>query len=131
VMETLKQKEIQEEIRSALSREGALERREQRELRRAEATGRVSSFLKNRANSDETLRASLALVDAGVSTPSAQAIIQYQKVVETNRTNISPKIEQSQPDPQTILPPRPNDNKLYVLCVQNTELKWIETEDCA
>lgn len=130
-METLKEKDFQEEIRSALSRENTLERREQRELRKAEATGRISSFLRNRASSDEVLRASLALAEANNPSQFAQATIQYQKAVETSRTSISPKIEQSQPDPQTILPPRPNDNKLYVLCVQNTELKWIETEDCA
>jgi hypothetical protein len=28
------------------------------------------------------------------------------------------------------LPPRPNDNLLYVLCVKNTELQWVATEAC-
>jgi hypothetical protein len=129
-METLKEKDLQEEIRSALSREGALEKREQRELRKAEATGRVTSFLRKRASSDETLRASLALVEANSSSEFAQATIQYQKSVETSRTSTSPRIEQSQPDPQTILPPRPSDNKIYVLTVKNTELTWMETVDC-
>ena len=129
-METLKEKDLQEEIRSALSREGALERREQRDLKKAEATGRVTSFLRNRAGSDEVLRASLALTQAGSPSEFAQATIQYQKAVETKRTSTSPRIEQSQPAPQTTLPPRPNNNNLYVLCVQNTELKWVETQDC-
>lgn len=126
-MNTFEKKDFQEEVRSALSREGALERREQRDLKRAEATGRVTSFLRNRANSDEVLRASLALTEANNSAQFAQATVQYQRAIETKRTSDSPKIEQSQPDPQTILPPRPNDDEIYTLCVEDTELKWLQT----
>lgn len=32
--------------------------------------------------------------------------------------------------PDIILPTAPDDDKLYVLGIQNKQLKWVETEDC-
>ena len=113
--------------------ESARLKREDREVRKAQSTGRVSSFLNRRSESDEVLRATLGVIQANDPLSQAQATIEYQKAVgETVEgvRQVSAGGSDAMVSTETVLPPRPNDNLLYVLCVRNTELTWVATEDC-
>ena len=89
--------------------------------------------LNRRSESDEVLRATLGVIQANGPLSQAQATIEYQKAVgETVEgvRQVSTGGSGGSTSTETVLPPRPNDNLLYVLCVRNTELTWVATEDC-
>jgi hypothetical protein len=126
------QEQVEKDMREARS-ESAKSKREGRDLKKAQSTGRVSSFLNSRSQSDEVLRATLGVIQASDPLSQAQATVQYQQKIGDVTNGIrqvsSGDIGGSS---QAVgeLPPRPNDNILYVLGVRNTELQWIQTEDC-
>ena len=126
------QEQVEKDMREARL-ESVRSKREERDLRKAQSTGRVSSFLNSRSQSDETLRATLGVIQANDQLSQAQATIEYQKAVgETVEgvRQVSAGGSDAMVSTETVLPPRPNDNLLYVLCVRNTELTWVATEDC-
>lgn len=126
------QEQIERDMREARI-ESVRSKREERDLRKAQSTGRVSSFLNNRSQSDETLRAALGVIQANDPLSQAQATIQYEQTVGEvggRVRQVSAGGSDSMASTETVLPPRPNDNNLYVLGVRNTELQWIQTEDC-
>jgi hypothetical protein len=126
------QEQVEKDMREARL-ESVRSKREERDLRKAQSTGRVSSFLNSRSQSDETLRATLGVIQANDPLSQAQATIEYQKAVgETVEgvRQVSAGGSDAMVSTETVLPPRPNDNLLYVLCVRNTELTWVATEDC-
>lgn len=126
------QEQIEKDMREARI-ESSRSKREERDLRKAQSTGRISSFLNNRSQSDETLRAALGVIQANDPLSQAQATIEYQQKVGEMTDGVR-KISSGEigGSSQAVgeLPPRPNDNLLYVLGVRNTELIWIETESC-
>ena len=135
-MNIFEKRKAQEQVEKDM-REARLEyvrsKREELDLRKAQSTGRVSSFLNSRSQSDETLRATLGVIQANDPLSQAQATIEYQKAVgETVEgvRQVSAGGSDAMVSTETVLPPRPNDNLLYVLCVRNTELTWVATEDC-
>ena len=126
------QEQVEKDMREARL-ESVRSKREERDLRKAQSTGRVSSFLNSRSQSDETLRATLGVIQANDPLSQAQATIEYQKAVgETVEgvRQVSAGGSDAMVSTETVLPPRPNDNLLYVLCVKNSELIWTATEDC-
>jgi hypothetical protein len=126
------QEQIEKDMRESRI-ESVRSKREDREVRKAQSTGRVSSFLNRRSESDEVLRATLGVIQANGPLSQAQATIEYQKAVgETVEgvRQVSAGGSGGSTSTETVLPPRPNDNLLYVLCVRNTELTWVATEDC-
>jgi hypothetical protein len=126
------QEQIEKDMREARI-ESSRSKREERDLRKAQSTGRISSFLNNRSQSDETLRAALGVIQANDPLSQAQATIQYEQTVGEvggGVRQVSAGGSDSMASTETVLPPRPNDNNLYVLGVRNTELQWIQTEDC-
>jgi hypothetical protein len=126
------QEQIEKDMRESRI-ESVRSKREDREVRKAQSTGRVSSFLNRRSESDEVLRATLGVIQANGPLSQAQATIEYQKAVgETVEgvRQVSTGGSGGSTSTETVLPPRPNDNLLYVLCVRNTELTWVATEDC-
>ena len=126
------QEQVEKDMREARS-ESAKSKREGRDLKKAQSTGRVSSFLNSRSQSDEVLRATLGVIRASDPLSQAQATVQYQqKVGEVTNgiRQVSSGGIGGTPKVGSELQPRPNDNLLYVLCVRNTELTWVATEDC-
>jgi hypothetical protein len=126
------QEQVEKDMREARS-ESAKSKREGRDLKKAQSTGRVSSFLNRRSQSDEVLRATLGAIRASDPLSQAQATVQYQQKIGEVTNGIrqisSGGIGGSS---QAVgeLPPRPNDGLLYVLGARNTELIWIATESC-
>lgn len=126
------QEQVEKDMREARL-ESVRSKREERDLRKAQSTGRVSSFLNSRSQSDETLRAALGVIQASDPLSQAQATIEYQQTigeVKGGIRQVSAGGSDAMISTQTVLPPRPNDNLLYVLCVKNSELIWTATEDC-
>lgn len=126
------QEQVEKDMREARL-ESVRSKREGRDLRKAQSTGRVSSFLNSRSQSDETLRAALGVIQASDPLSQAQATIEYQQKIGEVTGGIR-KISSGDIGGSSKvgieLPPRPNDNLLYVLCVKNSELIWTATEDC-
>lgn len=121
------------EVRSANNSARAASNRESRELRKMQSSGRVSSFLKRKAESDGVLRATIGLLQASDPLSSAQAVIEYGKAIGGAATSSQPSSGgggTTSRAPQVVLPPRPVGTALHVLCVKNTELMWVATEDC-
>jgi len=121
---------LEQEIRETrLGR--AKDKRIEREFKQAQATNSVSFFLKKESQSNKDLRAALSQIDPSLQF-SQQPSVEYKPTTNSaNKTNQATRAaDQKQNSIETILPPRPNDNKLYVLCVRDTELQWIETVDC-
>jgi hypothetical protein len=129
------QEQIEKDMRASRI-ESSRSKREDRDLKKAQSTGRVSSFLNSRSQSDGVLRAALGVIRSNDPLSQAQATIEYQKVVGETTTEgagvrqVSAGGGGTSASTETVLPPRPNDNLLYVLGVRNTELIWIETESC-
>jgi hypothetical protein len=105
-------------------REAARLKREDRELKKAQSTGRVSSFLNSRAQSDEVLRAALGMIQVGVAPSQVQATVEYQEKVGDIKGGTSQDSSRGAPERAGELPPRPDDNEVYFLASENTELKW-------
>jgi hypothetical protein len=126
-MRILEKKDLEEEVRAALSRERAANRRIERELKGVQSGDKVSSFLQKQSESNDVLRASIAIATSRDPMELAQATIQYQKAIETKSPQETRRVgvEQIQPEPQTVLPPRPNDSSIYSLITEATELKWL------
>jgi hypothetical protein len=126
------QEQVEKDMREART-ESAASKREGRDLKKAQSTGRVSFFLNKRSQSDEVLRAALGVIQASDPLSQAQATIQYQQKVGEVTSGIR-KVSSNDFGgmPKTVgeLPPRPDDNLLYALCVKNTELQWVATEGC-
>ena len=74
------QEQIEKDMRESRI-ESVRSKREDREVRKAQSTGRVSSFLNRRSESDEVLRATLGVIQANGPLSQAQATIEYQKAV--------------------------------------------------
>lgn len=133
------------------SKERSRDSRIQRDLRKVESGGRVSSFLKREAESDEVLKASIGLASARDPVSLAQATIQYQKATGT-QSGPAPKIEHifkenfdarlpngtnngdllfwdSSSEKWTILAP-PSGSGLKVLASNGGVPFWNDTEDC-
>ena len=120
------QEQIEKDMRESRI-ESVRSKREDREVRKAQSTGRVSSFLNRRSESDEVLRATLGVIRANDPLSQAQATIEYQKAVgETAEgvRQISSGGSGGSASTETILPPRPNNNEAHFLASQNAELKW-------
>jgi hypothetical protein len=118
------EEQIERDLRDARLQKSK-DRRIERELKKTQSTGNVSSFLKKEADSNEILKSTLATIDP--SFQFQQASVEYQKSLTTTST-ISPldqRVQQNQPSPETVLPPRPDDNLIYSLTVEDTELKWL------
>lgn len=127
------QEQVERDMREA-RKESAASRREARDLKKAQSTGRVSSFLSKRSQSDEVLRATLGVIQASDPLSLAQATIQYQqKVGEVTKgmREVSSNNFGGTSKTEGELPPRPSGGSLYVLCVRDQELMWISTESCA
>jgi hypothetical protein len=116
------QEQVERDLREASSQRSR-DRRVERDLKKAQSTGNVSYFLKKQSDSNEILRSALATVDPSFQQPS----VEYQKSLTTTATQrtLDQKLQQIQPSPETILPPRPNDDLIYSLTVEDTELRWL------
>ena len=120
------QEQVEKDMRESRI-ESVRSKREDREIRKAQSTGRVSSFLNSRSQSNEVLRATLGVIRANDPLSQAQATVEYQKAVgETVEgvRQVSAGGSGGSASTETVLPPRPGDNEVYFLASQNTELKW-------
>lgn len=120
------QEQVEKDMREARS-ESAKSKREGRDLKKAQSTGRVSSFLNSRSQSDEVLRATLGVIRASDPLSQAQATVQYQqKIGEVTNgiRQVSSGGIGGTPKVGSELPPRPDDSEVYFLASENTELKW-------
>jgi hypothetical protein len=120
------QEQVEKDMREARS-ESAMSKREGRDLKKAQSTGRVSSFLNRRSQSDEVLRATLGVIRASDPLSQAQATIQYQqKIGEVTNgiRQVSSGGIGGSSEAGNELPPRPDDSEVYFLASENTELKW-------
>lgn len=120
------QEQVEKDMREARS-ESAKSKREGRDLKKAQSTGRVSSFLNSRSQSDEVLRATLGVIRASDPLSQAQATVQYQqKVGEVTNgiRQVSSGGIGGASKAGNELPPRPGDSEVYFLASENTELKW-------
>lgn len=124
------QEQVEKDMREARL-ESVRSKREERDLRKAQSTGRVSSFLNSRSQSDETLRAALGVIQASDPLSQAQATIEYQQTigeVDGGVRQVSAGGSDATISTETVLPPRPDDGEVYFLASENTELKWIDSE---
>jgi hypothetical protein len=127
------------------------QKRIDRELKKVQSGGRVSSFLKREAEKNEVLSASLGVATASDMLSMGQALIKYEDAI--NRVNISDELKtEDQPTPEipapeipigenvgdllywnglawVILPP-PSGSALRVLATNGSVPFWAETEDC-
>jgi hypothetical protein len=127
------------------------QKRIDRELKKVQSGGRVSSFLKREADKNEVLSASLDLAAARDPLAIGMAVIEYQDAI--NRVNISDELKTDPiPQPKVIPPeipdgenvgdllywdgaawvilPPPSDSALRVLATNGGVPFWAQTEDC-
>ena len=130
------------------------QKRIDRELKKVQSGGRVSSFLKREAEKNEVLSASLGVATASDMLSMGQALIKYEDAI--NRVNISDELKtEDQPIPEipedaedalptgenngdllywngeawVILPP-PSGTDTKVLASTGGAPFWLETEEC-
>jgi hypothetical protein len=126
-MNIFEKKDLQEQVERDIRRAEFNNKKIQRDFKKAQSSGIVSSFLKQQAASNEAIRSALATIDTSASS-AQQPQVQYQTPISaTQARSIEQRLQQSQPSPESILPPRPNDSDTYFLAVENTELSWKES----
>lgn len=128
------------------------QKRVDRELKKVQSGGRVSSFLKREAEKNEVLSASLSLATSGDPLTLGKAMIEYQDPI--NRVNVSDELKtENIPKPEIpeeeLLPvgenigdllywdgtewvilPAPTGSAMKVLASSGGVPYWASTEDC-
>jgi hypothetical protein len=119
---------LDEEIRQA-QKSVAQQKRINRDLKKVQSGGRVSSFLKRQAANNEVLSASVNLATASDPLSLGQALVQYQNTINDSEKDFFQRERRQDPKKPNEIPPPP-ESGTHVLGAIDGVVQWIATEDC-